>query len=207
MLHPRYLAIPRVGMAAAPFLLYAAAARALARLRREGQEFDLIDAHYFYPDGVAAVWLGQRFGLPVVVTARGSDITQLPDYAVPRRLIRRAALAADAIVTVSDGLRRALLPLGVPNEKITVLRNGVDLAVFRPHDRAAARARLGISAPTLLSVGALIERKGHHLTIAALSHLPGWHLVIAGEGARSAPCWRPWPRAWASRTACACSVR
>jgi glycosyltransferase involved in cell wall biosynthesis len=183
--HPRFLAIPKLGLAVSPALLFACAARGLARLRAEGHVFDLIDAHYFYPDGVAAVWLGRRFGLPVVVTARGSDITQFPDYAVPRRLIRRAALAADGLITVSAGLRTALAGLGVPAERITVLRNGVDLTLFQYQNdaaRGAARAALGLDGPTLLSVGALIPRKGHDLTIAALAHLPGWRLLIAGDG-------------------------
>jgi teichuronic acid biosynthesis glycosyltransferase TuaC len=121
----------------------------------------------------------------VVITARGSDVTQFPEYAVPRRLILGAARRAAAIITVSDGLRRALLALGAPGEKITVLRNGVDLAQFTPLPQAArqaARAALNLSGPTLVSVGGLIPRKGHDLTIAALAHLPEWTLLIAGEG-------------------------
>ena len=183
--HPRFLAIPRIGMTASPYLLFAAASRALARLLAEGHRFDVIDAHYFYPDGVAAVWLGQRFGLPVVVTARGSDVTQFPAYRAPRALIRRAALAADAVICVSAGLRSALAGLGVAPERVTVLRNGVDLSLFQPLDQAQrgrARNALGLAGPTLLSVGGLIPRKGHDLTIAALVHLPGWRLLIAGEG-------------------------
>jgi glycosyltransferase involved in cell wall biosynthesis len=149
---------------------------------RAGARFDAIDAHYFYPDGVAAIWLGRRFGLPVVITARGSDVTQFPAYAVPRRLILRAAAEAAAIITVSAGLRGALMDLGVAGDKITVLRNGVDLAVFRPQDQAVVRRALGVGPKTLVSVGALIPRKGHDRTIGALALLPGWHLVIAGEG-------------------------
>ncbi len=49
-----------------------------------GSTIDLIDAHYLYPDGVAAVALGRAFGKPVVVTARGSDVTQYPDHAGSR---------------------------------------------------------------------------------------------------------------------------
>jgi glycosyltransferase involved in cell wall biosynthesis len=182
VLHPRYLAIPRFGMSAAPFLLYLSAARALARLRRAGETFDLIDAHYLYPDGVAATWLGRRFSLPVVLTARGSDVTQWPRHAIPRRLIRAACARADAVITVSAGLRDALAAIGVDAGRVTVLRNGVDLRQFAPVDRTAARAALGLTGPTLLSVGSLIARKGHDLTIAALAELPAWHLLIAGEG-------------------------
>ena len=104
--HPRFLAIPGIGMRVLPHLLFASAARALTRMIAAGARFDAIDAHYFYPDGVAAVWLGRRFGLPVVVTARGSDVTQFPDYAAPRRMILAAAAAAEGIITVSAGPAR-----------------------------------------------------------------------------------------------------
>ncbi len=181
--HPRYAVIPKVGMATAPAALYATAKRAMLRLQRLGLGFDLIDSHYLYPDGVVAVALGRRFGLPVVMTARGSDVTQLPDFAVPRRMIRGAMAAADAMIAVSAGLKQAMIALGATADAITVLRNGVDLAQFTPPpDRAAARATLGLDGPTLLSVGHLIERKGHHHAIGALAQLPGWRLLIAGEG-------------------------
>ena len=178
VLHPRFIALPRIGMNLAPFLLYAAARRAMRGL----PPFDLIDAHYLYPDGVAAIWLGRRLGVPVVLTARGSDVTQLPDHAIPRALILRAIEGAAAVVTVSRGLADALVGLGVPAARITVLRNGIDLQMFPPQDHAACRAAFGLTGPAMVSVGALIARKGHELTIAALAHLPGWQLLIAGEG-------------------------
>jgi glycosyltransferase involved in cell wall biosynthesis len=180
--HPRFPTIPKLGMNVAPLLLYGATAPRLARRLAEGPRPDLIDAHYFYPDGVAAALLGRRFGLPVVITARGSDINQIADFAVPRRLILWAARQAAGLVTVCQALRQRLIELGVPGERVRVLRNGVDLALFRPGDRAAARARLALSGPVLLSVGALIERKRHHLAIEALARLPGSTLLIAGEG-------------------------
>lgn len=181
--HPRFLALPGLGMATNPYALYRAAKRALARLVAEGAVFDAIDAHYLYPDGVAAVWLAREHGMPVVLTARGSDTSQLPHYRIPGRLIRAAIARADALIAVSAALKEGLVSLGAAPEKVTVLRNGVDLAAFRPvADRDAARAELGFAGPTLLSVGLLIERKRHHLTIEALAHLPGHRLVIAGEG-------------------------
>jgi teichuronic acid biosynthesis glycosyltransferase TuaC len=180
--HPRFLAIPRIGTIVAPWLLYRAAARALSARLRCGDRPDLIDAHYLYPDGVAAIWLGRRFGLPVILTARGSDVTQFPNYAIPRALILRATAQAAAIITVSRGLRDALVRLGVDPGKITVLRNGVDLAMFRQQDQTECRRALGVEGATLVSVGGLIPRKGHDLTIRALIYLPGWRLLIAGEG-------------------------
>lgn len=180
--HPRYPVLPKIGTAVAPLLLYAAARRALRRLMAAGVEFDLIDAHYLYPDGVAATWLGRHFGKPVVVTARGSDVTQLPDHPIPRRLIQRAMAEADALISVSAGLKEAMVRLGAPAEKVAVLRNGVDLRVFRPVEREAARRALGVSGKVLLSVGHLIERKGHHRVVEAMRDLPEWGLLIAGEG-------------------------
>ena len=180
--HPRFLAVPGIGMATNPFTLHRAARRSLARLVADGFRFDAIDAHYLYPDGVAAVWLAREYGVPVVLTARGSDTSQLPHYRIPGKLIRAAIAEADALIAVSAALKDGLVSLGAAPEKVTVLRNGVDLDAFRPvPDRAAARAELGLDGPTLLSVGLLIERKRHHLTIEALAHLPGHTLLIAGE--------------------------
>ncbi|APZ44667.1 glycosyl transferase family 1 [Acidihalobacter ferrooxydans] len=184
VLHPRYPVLPKVGMNAAPGLLAAALWPSLQRLERARGPFDLIDAHYFYPDGVAAVWLGQRLGKPVVVTSRGTDVNWIPRYRAPRAQLRWAARRAAGLISVSAALGEHLRALGVSRERITVLRNGVDLDTFRPLSEAGAalRHKLGLSAPVLLSVGSLIERKGHHLSIEALRGLPGATLLIAGEG-------------------------
>ena len=185
--HPRYPVVPRVGMSVAPLLLYEASRRALARLLAGGLAFDLIDAHYVYPDGVAAVWLGRHFGKPVVVTARGSDLTELPNYRVPNWFIRRALCAADGLIGVSAALRERLVELGANSSRAVTLRNGVDTAVFRPVDRDAARAALGLTGPALVSVGSLIPRKGLHLTIEAMLALPKFSLLIVGDGPERAP--------------------
>jgi teichuronic acid biosynthesis glycosyltransferase TuaC len=180
--HRRFLVIPKLGMPMAPLLLYRACLPLLRRilaLRR----IDVIDAHYMYPDGVAAVWLGQKLGIPVVVTCRGTDVNLIPRYRIPRRLIRGAIAGAAALITVSGALREAVLELGAPPDKLTVLRNGVDTRLFAPpSERDAVRADLGLTNPTLISVGHLIERKGHHLVIEAVQQLPDWHALIVGDG-------------------------
>lgn len=180
--HPPYVVIPKVGMTIAPWLLYRAARPVVRRLLDEGYDFDLLDAHYFYPDGVAAAWLARDFGKPLTITGRGTDLNLIPEHRLPRAMILRAAAAADGLITVCQALKDRLVELGVAAERVTVLRNGVDLDLFQPTDRAAARARLGLGTPTLLSVGHLIERKGHHLAIEALSQLPAMTLLIAGDG-------------------------
>lgn len=180
--HPRYLTLPKIGMNPAPALLARGAKREIGRLLDEGYDFDLIDAHYFYPDGVAAAMLGRYFNKPVVITARGSDINLFPDFPLPRRMILWAARRAGGIITVSQALKDRLVQLGVAPEAVTPLRNGVDLEAFRPLDREAIRAELGVDGFTLLSVGNLIELKGHHLVIEALTSLPDVLLLIAGNG-------------------------
>lgn len=182
VMHPRYLSVPGIGMSAAPYLLAAGARPLMQRMLRRGYDFDIIDAHYFYPDGVAAAMLGKKLGKPVVITARGTDINLLPQYALPRRMILWAAKCAAALVTVSSALKTALTQLGVDAGKITVLRNGVDTRLFNPADRALQRARLGLSGTVLLMVGNLVPLKEHALVLRALADFPDACLLIIGEG-------------------------
>ena len=180
--HPRYVVVPKIGMNLAPHTLYRAMRRRLRQMLDAGLKIDLIDAHYFYPDGVAATWLGAEFNLPVVITARGTDINLIPEYPRPRRLILEAAQNAAAIITVCQALKDRLVELGVPGSKITVLRNGVDLEIFHVKDRNALRSKFGVSGLVLASVGLLIERKGQHLIIEALKEIPDATLLLAGSG-------------------------
>jgi len=181
VLHPRFPVLPKIGMTLAPLLLYRAVRPLVERVRRE-RGFDLIDAHYFYPDGVAAAMLARVLDVPAVITARGSDVNLIAQYRFPRRMIRWAARQAAAVITVSQALKDKLVALGVEHERIHVLRNGVDLELFRADDRDTLRAELGLRRPTLLSVGNLLAFKGHGLVIEALSLVPECELVIAGEG-------------------------
>lgn len=180
--HPRFVVVPKIGQAVAPALLYQSALACVRRLAQQGRTFDVIDAHYLYPDGVAAARLGRALRLPVVITARGSDVTQIARSSGPAALIRQAIDQASATVAVCDDLRARLIALGAPAERAVTLRNGVDLDTFSPSDRDGARAALGLSGFTLLSVGALIARKDHALTIRALAAMPDATLLIAGSG-------------------------
>jgi teichuronic acid biosynthesis glycosyltransferase TuaC len=184
--HPRYLLLPKIGMTSAPFMLACAAIGAARRLVDTGYDFDLIDAHYFYPDGIAAISLGRAFGKPVVITGRGSDINLIPRHSLPRRMILSASRDCAALITVSSSLKEKLVSLGVESDKITVLRNGVDLTFFQPEEREGARAKAAMSRFTLLSVGNLVGLKGHHLVISALVELPDVDLILAGAGPEEA---------------------
>ncbi|ALK95201.1 glycosyl transferase family 1 [Massilia sp. WF1] len=177
VLHPRYPVLPKIGMNVAPALLAASSRAAIGRLLDEGFDFDVIDAHYFYPDGVAAAMLGRYFNKPVTITARGSDITLLPNYRLPRRMIKWAASSAEHMITVCNALREEVIALGVAPDRVTSLRNGVDLALFHPTPRPAVQAPF-----TLLAVGHLVPVKGQERIVGALPLLPEVRLRIAGDG-------------------------
>lgn len=186
--HPRYFLPPKIGMNVAPYSMAMGALPTIRKLIDEGFDFDLIDAHYYYPDGAAARIIAERLGKPFVVTARGTDLNLLPDYTHPRRQILRTAHSAAASICVSGALAKKLVSLGGDEEKIRVFRNGIDLDRFHPIERSAARRKLNLAeGPILLSVGNLIELKGHHLAIEALAGLPSdTRLIIAGTGPEQA---------------------
>lgn len=183
--HPKYFLPPKVGMHLAPYTLAMCAVPVVKRIIRDGFDFDLIDAHYFYPDGVAADLIARAVGKPFVVTARGTDINLIPQYPRPRKLIQQTAANARAAIGVCKALVDTLAELGVDRSKLKVFRNGVDLERFSPMPRDMALAATGLpeGRRILLSVGLLIERKGHDIAIAAMPELPqDVLLVIIGSG-------------------------
>jgi len=182
VIHPRYIVIPKVGMTIAPILLAIAAIPTIKKTIKEGYDFDLIDAHYYYPDGVAAIILGKIFKKPVTITARGTDINLIPQYSLPKKMIAWAAKNATASITVCEALKKEMVRLGADKTKIHPFRNGVDLDLFKPKDRNKLREEHKINTSCLLTVGHLVERKGHHLIIEAMKDLPNCILLIAGDG-------------------------
>jgi glycosyltransferase involved in cell wall biosynthesis len=96
--------------------------------------------------------------------------------------VRRAGQAAAGLLAVSASLARDMVALGLPAERITVHYTGCDLARFRPRPRAEAKRALGVTGPLVVSLGALIPRKGHALVIEAMRELPGATLLVVGGG-------------------------
>ncbi|NHN36702.1 glycosyltransferase family 4 protein [Pseudomaricurvus alcaniphilus] len=181
--HPRYPVVPKIGMSWAPALMARCSRACLQQVQDSGFDFDLIDAHFLYPDGLAALKLGKAFNKPVVITARGSDVMFHQTFKKPAHQTRDALPQADALIVVADALRQHLLGLGYTLPETHVLRNGVDLSRFSPQPSAQEiREELGIKGHLLISVGRLAELKGHELTIEALVSLPGVSLMLVGDG-------------------------
>jgi glycosyltransferase involved in cell wall biosynthesis len=148
----------------------------------EGFHPDVIDAEFFYPDGPAAAHLAKALGIPFSVKARGADIHYWAGRRACRRLILSAAEQANGLLAVSQSLKRDMVMLGIAPEKVTVHYTGVDLELFQPSDRAAAKAALGVTGKLVVSLGALIPRKGHDIVIEALATLADVNLLVVGEG-------------------------
>lgn len=179
---PRYRVWPRIGAARTADSIAKALLPFLDDIRSRFP-FDVIDAEFFWPDGPAAIRLGRALGVPVSIKARGSDIHYWGARAGIGRQIAEAGREAGGLLAVSQALKNDMAALGMPADRIRVHRTGVDLDRFRPVDRAAAKAALGVSGPLLVCAGALIERKGQRIAIEVLARLPDAHLILVGEGA------------------------
>jgi glycosyltransferase involved in cell wall biosynthesis len=148
---------------------------------------DLILNYWLYPDGYAAVRVGQELGVPVIVGAIGSDIRARNDP-ITIHLVRQTMLRADAIITVSEELRQRIVAQGIPAEKVTAILNGCDTAVFHPGDRGLARRQVGCDAESELIVyaGNLLAAKGLGELMEAFIELaksrPRLRLAIIGQG-------------------------
>jgi glycosyltransferase involved in cell wall biosynthesis len=164
----------------------------LIRKLRKERRFDVIDAHFGYPEGVVGALLAQIFRVPVVITLRGSELLFASQYS--RRIAMRWALRhADGVVTVSEELRTFAIREGVPPEKAVVIANGVDREIFYLRDVQAMRSKKAIpeGSRVIVSAGELIEAKGHQHVAEAVRDLvaEGFDivLVIVGGTARGGP--------------------
>jgi len=185
--HPRYFLLPKISMPIHGRLMFAGSVT-LVRELHEKIKFDCIDAHYVYPDGFAAVLLGKSLGIPVIVSARGTDISLFPSFQRIRPMIRWTLQHAAGAVGVCEALRQAMLDLGSAPERTRAIGNGVDLQRFSPMERGDARRRLGMpeDAEVIVSVGNLVPVKGYQFLIPAIAQLvtrhPKIRLYIVGEG-------------------------
>jgi teichuronic acid biosynthesis glycosyltransferase TuaC len=186
--HPRYYMTPKWGMILYGVLMFLSVLTAVRRLQKNF-DFDLIDAHFVYPDGFAAVLLGKYFNKPVVVSARGSDINLYSAFDLIRWMLRYTLTEAKAVIAVSEALKEAITRLGIPADKVFVVPNGVDIKKFYPLPKESARTTLNLpNKRIILSVGNLTANKGFDLLVKAFSRLsndPWGHdlfLVIVGDG-------------------------
>jgi glycosyltransferase involved in cell wall biosynthesis len=148
---------------------------------------DIILSFFLYPDGFAALKIGQALGVPVVTMSIGSDINRIGD-AVSRRHTRTVLREADAVVTVSSDLREKAIALGASPTSTATILNGCDLEVFHPMDRLDAREKLKIdpSSEAIVYIGRMDLQKGLRELVAAAAALrpsrPRLEVYLVGSG-------------------------
>lgn len=182
--HPRFFSVPGLFRAWDGFFMALSCLPTMVRIKRRFR-YDIIDAHFAYPDGYAATLLGKWLKLPVTITLRGTEVPHVKDARKRARMLT-ALKRATRVFSVSNSLRLLAHQLGTPIAKLQVVGNGVDAAKFAPVDQGKARARLGlpVDAQIIVSVGALVPRKGFHRVIACLPELlaqhPRVHYLVVG---------------------------
>jgi teichuronic acid biosynthesis glycosyltransferase TuaC len=187
ILHPAWTYLPG-GFAINPVLLFQRVLPLAWRLRRRF-DFQIIDSHFGFPDGIAAALLSKTLGVPFTITLRGSEVVHA-EYRWRRKLMAWSMRKASRVFAVSERHRQFALALGAENGRVKTIPNGVDPAVFYPRDRERCRRQYGIAtdAKIVLSAGTLIELKGHHRVARAVAGLRkrglGAELLIAGRRGR-----------------------
>ncbi len=183
---PRFLSIPGLFKSWDGFFM---ALGSWSTLIKYKNEFNIIDAHFAYPDGYAATLLGKWFQVPVTITLRGTEVPLAKMQGRKVRMLKAISNAA-RVFSVANSLKQHVGALGAKTNKIRVVGNGVDINKFYPLDKKTQRKVLNIpdNAKVLISVGGLVERKGFHRVIEVLPELlkqyPGLiYLIVGGESA------------------------
>lgn len=183
--HPRFFHLPGLSARRQADRVARGARAALRELMARADRQVVLDAHYLWPDGVAAATLAAELGVPFTLTARGSDVNVLAQDPVIAARIADAARRAGACMAVSDALARRFAEVaGLPRERVVTVRNGVDLERFHPGDRRAARRELGLppEGRVVLGIGRLVEGKGFAAAARAVARLDATQLVLVGDG-------------------------
>ncbi len=186
---PTFRLIPGIGARFNPSAIADAVLPLVRRLHRE-RPFELVDAQFFWPDGPAATLIASELGLPYTIKARGADIHYWGSKDYSRKAMLAAAHQAHGLLAVCGALASDMEALGMKGDKITLHYTGLDRDRFRPLAHSGLRSRLSESleiplsetGELLVTVGALIERKGQAMVIEALTQLPDARLLLVGKG-------------------------
>ena len=185
--HSRYVVIPKLLGFLHGISLYISI-KNLVKSLHEKKKFDLINAHWIYPDGVASVQVARKLNLPIMLTAHGCDINLYSNFFLRRIQIRDALQKSNSISVVSPALKQKIIDLGVSENKVQVIPNGVDLDQFAPIDQTSCRKQLGLTLNNkiILFVGALEPVKGLEYLLEAMVQIRSLYqnliVAIVGDG-------------------------
>jgi teichuronic acid biosynthesis glycosyltransferase TuaC len=187
VIHPRFFYVPRIFKVLDGLFLFLSSFAAVRRVKRRF-DFDLIDAHFAFPDGFAAALLSWWFKRPLSITVRGTLIP-LSVFRLRSRAADWALRRASRVIAVAQPLAARVRQAAVPPNRVVVIPNGVDLEHFALVDPAAARQRLGVpNGRLVVSVGHLSRRKGFHHLVRSMALVRERHpdarcAIIGGAGA------------------------
>jgi len=184
----RHLAIPKMGFLT-PFLLFPPLLRMVQQIH-SAEKVDVINAHWIFPDGVAAQWVGRILNFPTILTARGCDVNLYPNLFGRRSLIQHALSNCNAAVAVGEELRKTTQSLCMDGKEVLMIPNGIDYGIFHPMDQAECRRVLDWpeNCKLILYVGSLDEVKNVDLLIEGFARVAEqrlkWdlRLIIVGAG-------------------------
>ncbi len=165
----------------------------------EQERPDILHAHSPALDGLAALAAGKRHGLPVVYECRafwedaavdhGSTSQGSPRYRLTRAMETYVFKRADAVTCICEGLRRDIVARGVPEDRVTVIPNAVDIASFGEtagYDRQLAEEVGVLDRPLIGFLGSFYAYEGLDLAIDALplihADIPDLKLLLVGGG-------------------------
>lgn len=168
--YPRYVVIPKLMGFLQSVTLFLSVLPLLRRLRDAGI-CDVVNAHWIYPDGVGTSLATKVLSLPYVLTALGCDINLYTQFRFRRPQIRWALRDARRITAVSRALAENIRKLGIAQEKISYIPNGVSSKKFFPRDSAMCRAHVGLDPgeEMVLYLGRFSDEKGVDTLIDALA--------------------------------------
>ena len=184
------------GYASSLVLMGRFAARIAEVARSEGAT--ILHAHSPVLNGLPALWVGRRLGIPVVYEARafwedaavdhGTTREGSPRYRLTRALETFLFRRADRVVVIAEAMRREIIRRGVDPGRIAVVGNGVDVDRFRPVPRnEPLAARLGINGDLVFGfIGSFYRYEGLRFLVDTLPRLrervPGARLLLVGSG-------------------------
>jgi PEP-CTERM/exosortase A-associated glycosyltransferase len=180
------------------FALMRATARRLEQVVQKVRP-DILHAHSPALNAIPALWVGRRFGLPVVYEVRAFWEDAAADHGTSRewglryRLTRAletfALRRADAVTTICEGLRSEMLTRGIPPDKVTVVPNAVDIEQFTVDQGTdeGLKTELGLSGAVVLGfIGSFYGYEGLSLLLDAMPRIqsanPRVRLLLVGGG-------------------------
>lgn len=167
---PRYLIFPRGFLYAISGFSYFISIIKLVLSIRKKYDFQIIHAHFAYPDGFAGILLAKMLKKKIIITLHGPDVSIRMKNCFLRKLIIYAINRSDKIISVSSQLKAELIRYGVDTSRVVVIHNGVDMDIFRPLEREELFSKLQVASGRrrILYVGYIINAKGVPNLISAM---------------------------------------